>query len=380
MFALDQAVSLLKEILGAVAFAHSKSICHRDLTPMNILIAGSGSPKIADFGIARVLHGTKSPAAEVSSTHGGTGNPLFMSPEQARGEPADFLSDLFMVGISGYLLLSGRHPFADASGLFTIPERIADPDYTPETPKPLAQLPAIQQRLYREYAAVIMRLLHRERAARFTSAQDAINALEAVSPFLECPECGERLPEHHKFCGFCGKPLAVAEKPGVGLTTQPSPETAEELVDRGFQLTRLQKWEEAAAAYRRAVEVDDRYQRAYWSLGFALNHLGRFEEALEMLAKGLALGGGSREHLSQFQYAMAFANANLKRYDDALRQVQDALTLQPGSPRALYLRARIQADLGKVDNAVGDANEVLRRNPEHAGALRLIEDLRKRQQ
>ena len=109
VYALDRAVQLLTDILSGVAFAHSKSVCHRDLSPMNILLTSGGVPKIADFGIARVLTATSGD----QSVQGGTGNPQFMAPEQARGEPADFFSDLFTVGIIGYLLLTGRHPFAD---------------------------------------------------------------------------------------------------------------------------------------------------------------------------------------------------------------------------------------------------------------------------
>lgn len=52
---LDHAIAILKDILAGVAFAHSKNICHRDLSPLNILITSSGIPKIADFGIARVV-------------------------------------------------------------------------------------------------------------------------------------------------------------------------------------------------------------------------------------------------------------------------------------------------------------------------------------
>jgi serine/threonine protein kinase len=103
---------------------------------MNILLTASGIPKIADFGIARVLKPQDSLVdPHRASSQGGTGNRDYMSPEQLREEPADFLSDLFMVGITGYLLLCGRHPFAHPSGLFAIQEMIADPNYLPEVPR-----------------------------------------------------------------------------------------------------------------------------------------------------------------------------------------------------------------------------------------------------
>jgi tetratricopeptide (TPR) repeat protein len=306
-----------------------------------------------------------------------------MAPEQARGEAADFQSDLFMVGIVGYLLLTGRHPFSDSSGLFTIQELIADPDHAPEPPKPPSSIDPIQQRLHREYAAVIMRLLHRERASRFPSAREAIDALEAVQPFMECPECSERVREHYRFCQSCGTRLDAPGLPSREERTNEDgsdPETAQGLIQKGFLLTRNQQWGDAIATYRRAIEVAPDHQHGYWALGFALNHLDRFEEAIEVLTRGLALGSKSREHASKFQYALAYANANLKRYQEALDQLQRALSLQPEFPPALYLRARINVDLGNTEQALADATRVLARNPEHAGATRLAQLLGRRAQ
>ncbi|MGH9849702.1 MAG: serine/threonine-protein kinase [Blastocatellia bacterium] len=82
---LDVAVDLLRYILEGVSFAHNIGICHRDLSPMNVLLTAQGVPKIADFGIARAVT-----ADEPDEPQGGTGTPNYMSPEQARGEPADF--------------------------------------------------------------------------------------------------------------------------------------------------------------------------------------------------------------------------------------------------------------------------------------------------
>jgi len=373
---LDQGVAILKDVLHGTAFAHGKSICHRDLSPMNILLTTSRVPKIADFGIARVLGAVVPGVSPSVASQGGTGNPYFMSPEQARGEPADFSSDLFMVGIIGYLLLAGRHPFAHPTGLFSIPELIADPDYAAEVPKPTASMTSSQQRLFREYAAVILRLLNREKAGRFGSATDAINAIEAVTPSLDCPACGERVPEHHRFCGFCGAKLAAEQLSAAALAPLPSTATsAEDLVDEGFKLTRLQRWQEAIQLYRGAIAADPNHQRAYWTLGFALNHVGNHEEAITVLENGLKLPSQNPEHLGQFYYALAFANSSLKRYDEALKQANEALVLQPGSPRVLYLRARVYLYLGHLDEARSDAGEVLRRDPDHTGALRLLDEI-----
>ncbi len=187
-YPLEKAVALLRDVLEGVDHAHSHDVCHRDLTPMNILLTASGIPKIADFGIARVLKPQECrPDIHLPTSQGGTGNRDYMSPEQLREEPADFLSDLFMVGITGYLLLCGRHPFSHPSGLFAIEELIADADYLPETPKPPLILSDVQQRQFREYADIVMRLLHRERARRFASRARPLIKLTLSRPLASAP-------------------------------------------------------------------------------------------------------------------------------------------------------------------------------------------------
>ncbi len=234
---LEQSISVLREILSGLAFAHAQGICHRDLKPANILLTKSRIPKIADLGIARVI-GTGEEQEGSSQKQGGTGTPDFMSPEQARGEDADFSSDLFMMGITGYLLLSGRHPYSHPSGLFQIDELLRDDDYLPQQLKPPSHLAASDARLYREYAAVVMRLLERERTSRYGSAKEANQALAAVSPFLDCPSCGSRVPESSRFCSQCGERLGITRR----MFSMNWPEieklsdTAKDANDQGYQL------------------------------------------------------------------------------------------------------------------------------------------------
>lgn len=372
---LDRAVQVLSETLSGVAFAHSKSVCHRDLGPMNILLTSGGTPKIADFGIARILPTTP---AEPGSAQGGTGHLQFMAPEQARGEAADFLSDLFTVGIIGYLLLTGRHPFADPTGLFQIQELLKDSDFTPETPRPPSQLTTSEQRLFREYAAVVMRLLNRERAGRFATAIDAIDAIEAVTPSLECPACSERVPEQSRFCLYCGSkvPPATVGTPAVIPQTDTSEATPEELVEEGFALSRLQRWDAAIVRYETALKRNPAFQKAYRNLGFALNHVRQYERAVDVLSRGLSLGAALPDHLAGMFYERAYARFNLTRYDEAYEDIQEALSHQPDQPRFLYFRGRIQRSRGRYDDARRDSQAVLDQIPDHAGALRLLEELR----
>jgi len=373
---LDRAVVILRDVLAGVAFAHDKNTIHRDLSPSNILMTSTGIPKIGDFGIARVLESSVLPDA--GSPHGGTGNPNYISPEQLRGEDVDKSSDLFMIGIVGYILLTGRHPFAHPSGLFTIPDLIKDDNYLPDPPRPPSTLTASQLRLFREYATIVMRLLIREKAGRYSNAREAIEAIEAVTPFQECSQCGERVSEHFRFCGFCGADLAKPpELSATHETPPPSPAAidVDSLVEQGYQLSRQRRWEDAIALYYEALRKDPTHDKAHRNLGYALNFAGRFEEAEQVLSHCLEHKPSQASHEASSRFERAVARSELKNYDGALEDVQRAIELLPHSSKSLYLRAKVRLLRGERAEARTDAIEVLRRIPDHAGAIRLLDQL-----
>jgi serine/threonine-protein kinase len=103
---------LFCQVAEAVQFAHRRLIIHRDLKPTNILVDESGTVKLLDFGIAKLLDPTQAPGADTLTRTGIRPlTPAYASPEQIRGEPVTTSSDVYQLGAVLYELLSGRRPF-----------------------------------------------------------------------------------------------------------------------------------------------------------------------------------------------------------------------------------------------------------------------------
>ena len=116
---LDEALPIAMHIVEALEAAHEAGVIHRDLKPANIKVREDGTVKVLDFGLAKAIDpssvGDPSDASTltVAETQMGTimGTPAYMSPEQARGKPADRRSDIWAFGAVLYEMLTGRRPF-----------------------------------------------------------------------------------------------------------------------------------------------------------------------------------------------------------------------------------------------------------------------------
>lgn len=102
----SEVIEVSLQIASALKAAHDTGIIHRDLKPSNLMIAEDGSVKLADFGVAHVFATTR-----LTRTGGVVGTAEYMSPEQARGQRATKLSDLYSLGAVMYAMLTGRPPF-----------------------------------------------------------------------------------------------------------------------------------------------------------------------------------------------------------------------------------------------------------------------------
>ena len=106
-------LKLFLQVCAAVQFAHQNLIVHRDLKPSNIIVTKDGTPKLLDFGIAKLL--SVDSALVETETIGRLFTPEYASPEQLRGLPITTTSDVYSLGVVLYELLSGHRPFSLAS-------------------------------------------------------------------------------------------------------------------------------------------------------------------------------------------------------------------------------------------------------------------------
>jgi serine/threonine protein kinase len=104
--ASGEALRIVQECAGALDYAHSRGVVHRDVKPTNIMLQADGMVKIADFGIAKVAQSTALTQGAVA-----VGSPHYMAPEQWRGEAVTGQADQYALATVAYALLAGRRPF-----------------------------------------------------------------------------------------------------------------------------------------------------------------------------------------------------------------------------------------------------------------------------
>lgn len=161
------------QIANALARAHDRGIVHRDLKTANIVVTSDGLAKVLDFGLAKrvgggIFEGPTVSFASVQDVSSVSGTLPYMAPEILKGEPADYASDIWALGVVLYEAASGRLPFGGRTG-FEISSAIMR-----EIPTALG--PPVPPGLW----AVIQRCLAKEPVQRYQRASEIQAALEAV--------------------------------------------------------------------------------------------------------------------------------------------------------------------------------------------------------
>jgi ligand-binding sensor domain-containing protein len=162
---LQEAARILGQVGGAVDYAHSQGVVHRDIKPSNVLVDRRGNTFLTDFGIARLVAET----AQFTASGAIIGTPAYMSPEQGMGQPADYRSDIYALGVVLFEMVTGRVPFEAETPLAVLLKHVNEPLPLPRQIKP--DLPPSVER-------VILKAMAKEPNDRFQSAQAMVEALQ----------------------------------------------------------------------------------------------------------------------------------------------------------------------------------------------------------
>jgi serine/threonine-protein kinase len=173
--ALPTVRRILREVAGALHYAHAQGVVHRDVKPDNILLeAGTGRAIVTDFGIARAAEGDQ----RLTVTGIAVGTPAYMSPEQAMGErEVDGRADIYALGIVGYQMLAGELPFQATNTPAMLMKHLS------ERPRPLSQ---VRPDLPENLVHAIERALAKGRDERWPDAE-AFGVALAEDATLDVP-------------------------------------------------------------------------------------------------------------------------------------------------------------------------------------------------
>jgi eukaryotic-like serine/threonine-protein kinase len=165
---LEARLALFRRVCEAVHHAHRHLVVHRDLKPRNILVTADGSPRLLDFGIAKLLSPDEADGPGVTDTGLRVMTPEYASPEQARGERVTTASDIYALGVILFQLLTGQRPYRlPSTRLDEIVRTICD---TPAARPSTVAAPTITRRLRGDLDAIVLTALRKEPERRYGSA------------------------------------------------------------------------------------------------------------------------------------------------------------------------------------------------------------------
>ncbi len=202
-----QRLELFIRICRAVAHAHERGFVHRDLKPGNILVRSDGTPRLLDFGIARIRPGgptaPETPHLEPLTRTGlRLFTPEYASPEQVRGEEVTYHSDQFSLGVLLYRFLTGRGPWGTTESLHVLERSICEDD--PPRPSRWAAKTTLG-RVSADLDAIVLQCLAKRPTDRYGSVVELIDDLQ---------RCCDGLPIQARRTGVFGRlTRAVRRRP-----------------------------------------------------------------------------------------------------------------------------------------------------------------------
>lgn len=175
----QEAIQRILDVIDGLREAHRLGVIHRDVKPSNCFLTADNRVKVGDFGLSKSL-AVSPEGAQQQLTQSGAflGTILFASPEQIRGEPVGYDSDVYAVCATLYFLLTGRAPHQHESVTATVAKAISDP---------VAPIRSFRPKIPAELDRIVLRGLERDRDRRYQTLDDLREALETLLPANQRP-------------------------------------------------------------------------------------------------------------------------------------------------------------------------------------------------
>ena len=354
---IEQRLGLFCAIAHAVHFAHRSLIVHRDIKPGNILVTGDGTPKLLDFGIAKILD----PAVvghDTPLTRTGVRllTPEYGSPEQVRGEPASTANDVYSLGVVMYELLTGSRPFRFAGMPQSEWERIV---LETVPPKPSS----LNHRLKGDLDHIVMMALRKEAHRRYASAEQMAEDVERYlrrEPIIARRDSGvyraRRFVSRHKVTVAASILVVLALVGGtIGTAVQARRATRQAAV---AVAERDRAENEAVRRARIATLMVDMFRLSdpTRTLGNTITARGVLEQGTRRIE---AEFGDEPDIQAELLAEIATVYANLGLYDRAQTLARRSLVQSQAAGAAPADMAHIHGLLGRFLAAVGSRDEAI---------------------
>jgi protein kinase-like protein len=209
---IAETVRILRDVVSALAYAHSSGVIHRDIKPDNVLISG-GVAVVTDFGVAKAVTASSDSGGPAGLTSLGValGTPAYMAPEQATASPnTDHRADIYAVGVMAYEMLTGAAPFSGRSAQQVLAAHVIEEPELVERRRPA--VPAM-------LAAMVRECLAKRPADRPQTAAQVMSVLDAIvtpsggtsaTTAVRLPPAGQHAGRRRKVATWAASAAAIA--------------------------------------------------------------------------------------------------------------------------------------------------------------------------
>lgn len=359
----DEAISFGLQLSAALEYTHRESIFHRDIKPENVLFSQDGVPKLADFGLSRLI------GSQSYYTYGVAGTPPYMAPELfAQRIKVENSGDIYALGVMLFEIMCGELPIRVEEPNFA-DWRSAHANNLPLFPRELDLVPYIQE--------TILLALMKDTADRYANIGQFLSNLTKcrnIEPSTSSSHGHDHLYELERKFPYAHYNY---ETRGMAYHTQGNyelaiddytqairidPDYASAYANRGDAHRRMGKYQMAIDDYTHAVKIDPNHSRYYVERATGYFRLAKYHEAIEDCTTAIALNPDNYYSY----YRRARAHGHLKHYQMAIDDYTEAIFHDPGEYVYYFNRGLCYYETEKVKLAIEDCSHAIRLKPDYS--------------